>query len=304
MRVLVTGAGGFIGSHVVRALLRRGDEVLALLRPGAEPPRLADVRNRVQVVTADLDAADTVTHAVATARPEGCIHLAWYAVPGKYLHATAENLACVQATLGLVRQLIESGCRHFVGAGTCIELDTDAGYLSLSTPPKPRTIYAASKHATQVLAGQLCQGTAMRFAWLRVFYLYGPGEDGRRLVPSVVRSLSCGERVALTAGEQVRDYLHVADVAEAFACVLHGEAVGPINLGGGQPVTVKHLVRTLADLMGRRDLLAFGARPTLADEPPFICADPTPLRATGWRRQFDLEGGLRDTLAWWQPMGG
>src|SRR5262245_6234932 len=111
MRVLVTGAGGFIGSQVVRSLLRRGDEVVALLRRGAEPARLADVRDRLRVVTADLDAPEAVGRALAEARPEGCAHLAWYAVPGKYLHAQAENLACVQATLGLVRQLIAVGCR-------------------------------------------------------------------------------------------------------------------------------------------------------------------------------------------------
>jgi nucleoside-diphosphate-sugar epimerase len=300
MRVLVTGAAGFIGSHVVRSLLRRGDEVLALLRPGTEPTRLADVKDRIRLVAADLDAPDSVTRAVAETRPEGCIHLAWYAVPGKYLHAEAENLACLQATLNLVQQLRETGCRQFVGAGTCIELDTDAGYLTRSTPPKPRTVYAAAKHATQVLAAQLCQGSPLRFAWLRVFYLYGPGENRQRLVPYVIRSLEGGERVELTAGEQVRDYLHVADVAEAFARVLHTDASGPLNLGGGQPVTVKALVQTLGRLLGRTDLLRFGARPTPPDEPPFICADPEPLKATGWRPQFDLESGLRDTLAWWQ----
>src|SRR5262249_54519504 len=153
-----------IGSHVVRGLLRRGDEVVALVRRGSEPARLAEIKGRVRVVIGDLDGPESVARLVAEARPEGCVHLAWYAVPGRYLHAVAENLACVQATLALVRQLIDAGCRRFVGAGTCIELDTDTGYLTSSTPPRPRTIYAAAKHATEVLAAQLCRESPMSFA--------------------------------------------------------------------------------------------------------------------------------------------
>src|SRR5262245_61736348 len=140
----------------------------------------------------------------------------------------------------------------------------------------------------------------MSFAWLRVCYLYGPFEDDRRLVPYVTRSLLRSRRVELDSCEPVRDYLHVSDVGEAFAHALHSDAEGGINLGSGRPVTVKTLVQTLGALAGRPDLLAFGARPELAGEPPFLCADPSGLKALGWRPRFDLEDGLRATLDWWR----
>jgi nucleoside-diphosphate-sugar epimerase len=299
MRVLVTGAAGFIGSHVVRSLLRRGDDVIALVRPRSSTTRLADVEHRIRILPSDLEAQDSVRRLLNETRPEACVHLAWYAVPGKYLHAAAENLASLRMTLALVQELLATGCRRFVGAGTCIELDTDAGYLTAATTPRPRTIYAAAKHAAHLLAEQLSRPSDLTVAWLRVFYLFGPGEDQRRLVPHVIRSLRGGERVALTPGEQVRDYLHVADVAEAFACVLHSTAPGGINLGGGRPVTVRQLVQTLGALLGRPELLDFGARPMPPDEAPFVCADPGPLRANGWTPRFDLESGLRNTIEEW-----
>src|SRR4051812_32231738 len=130
MRVLLTGATGFIGSNVARALRRDGFEVHALSRPEV-----------------DLRDADAVDRAIERAKPEMCIHLAWYAEPGKYLHAK-ENLALVGATLRLAERLHEAGCKRFVGAGTCFEYDTSQGRLSESSRLGPKSLYATCKLAT------------------------------------------------------------------------------------------------------------------------------------------------------------
>ncbi len=187
MRVLVTGAAGFVGASVVRRLVADGHEVGALVRPGSLRWRLDRVEP-LTVIECDLSDREALGRALAGWKPQTCIHLAWYAVPGKYLDAR-ENLDCLAVSLQLLEQLAAVGCGRVVMTGTCAEYDTDQGYLRESSPTRPATLYAAAKLSlmmtSAIRAGQLGIG----FSWARLFYLYGPYEDQRRMVPSLIRSL-------------------------------------------------------------------------------------------------------------------
>ncbi len=293
MRVLLTGTSGFIGSHVARALVAAGDEVFALARTPELPRRVKDLDGRLDLLTADVTDAAAIARAIDRAKPETCIHLAWYAEPGKYLHAN-ENLALVSATLRLAERLRAAGCRRFVGAGTCFEYDTSLGWLSETSPTAPKSVYAASKLALFQILDQW--SPPMSFAWARFFYQYGPTEADARLVPHVIRALAAGGTADVTAGEQVRDFLHVADVAGAVCAIAKSELTGAVNVGSGVPVTVRELVTTLADLARARERLRLGALPYREGDPMFVCANVAKLARTGFRPRFDLESGLRDTL--------
>ena len=109
MRILVTGAAGFIGSQVVRHIVREGHSVCALVRPGSSVDLLADVLDRLSVMSVDLNNGRVVQEVISTAQPECAVHLAWYAVPGKYWTAP-ENLDCVSMTLSLAKALAAVGC--------------------------------------------------------------------------------------------------------------------------------------------------------------------------------------------------
>ena len=136
--------------------------MLAVVRRAADLSHPAEPGDRVTAVTADLTRPGDIDALIGEARPEACVHLAWYAAPAAYLHAAPENLACLGATADLVGRLAAAGCRRFVGAGTCLELDADAGYLAPGSPPGPRSIYAAAKHAAHVLTAQLCRARGSR----------------------------------------------------------------------------------------------------------------------------------------------
>jgi len=300
MKVLITGATGFIGSHVARAFVHAGDRVAALVRPASDRARLRDLAAELEFVPGDLNDLDGVRRTAAALRPELCVHLAWYAVPGKYPSAL-ENLECAHATQELALALARGGCRRLVGVGSCAEYDTDLGYLSEASPLRPRNLYAATKAATQLTLEQLARRLPIEIAWARLFYQYGPHEPETRLVAAVIRSLLRGERARTTRGEQVRDYLHVTDVAAAVRAVALAGLCGVVNVGSGQPVSVAALVGTIARLMGRAELLELGALPTDPDEPRFVCANNRRLREqTPWAPRYDLEQGLRDTIAWWE----
>ena len=299
-KVLLTGATGFIGSHVARRLLADGCEVHAIVRPGSDQRRIRDIAGALHMLPGDLLAPEELDRCVDGARPDVCIHLAWCTEPGAYLHSR-ENIRFVEASLRLAIRLAEQGCGRFVGAGTCLEYDTSVGYLSESSPLRPASLYAASKLGLGLMLDQLGQQTGMRVAWLRLLYLYGPGEDERRLVPSVICALLRGQQAQVTEGVQIRDYLHVDDVAAAVWAVAQSELSGPVNIGSGRPVAVRDLVGAIGALSGRREAIAFGAIVHEPRDPMFICADTRRLTGhTSWTPRYDLDSGLQHTIAWWR----
>jgi len=300
MRTLVTGAGGFVGSHVVRNLLDHGAEVAVILRTGTSHPRLDGITDRLTVIDGELGAAGTWREALADWRPDACIHTAWYAEPGKYLDSDL-NLAGLRFSLELLELLARAGCKHLVMTGTCFEYDTSLGFLQEDGPARPLTLYAACKHALSVVARQRAAQLGVSFAWGRIFYLYGPFEDPRRVVPALMLAAIKGQEFLATKVDQVRDYMHVADVAAGLCALAEKGCDGVFNVCSGEPVTMARLILTAGEIMGRSDLIRLGARPPAQFDPPFIAGDNRRLReATGWAPVFDLESGLRETAGWWR----
>lgn len=298
MRVLVTGANGFVGAQVVRALVDLGHEVRATSRGGATSAAVADLEGRIEWVRVDLWSAEMPELQSLARGVDLGVHLAWYVVPGQYL-ASPENLRCVSGSLRLLEALATQGCRRAVFVGTCFEYEFDGSPLVETGPVGPGSLYAASKLSVRYIGEQLARLLGMEFAWARLFYLYGPFEDRRRLVPSVASSLLRGEPVDVTQGLQIRDFLHVADVGAALAQIALSDLTGVVNVGSGQPVTVRQVVATIESLLERQGLVRFGARPENPTDPPFVCADIRRLTSgTAWVPRYDLERGLRQTIEW------
>ncbi|TRU47938.1 MAG: NAD(P)-dependent oxidoreductase [Microcystis aeruginosa Ma_QC_Ch_20071001_S25] len=300
MKVLITGASGFVGSHVARLLVAEGCEVYALVRESSNRWRIRDILPSMYLRQSDLVAFENVNTYLQEIKPELCIHLAWYAVPGKYLNSQ-ENLDSIQASLNLFSQLAELGCKRFVGIGTCFEYDLSLGYLSESSLTKPITLYAATKVALSTILQQFAQITEMEVAWIRLFYQYGPMEDERRLIPGIISSLLRDEVVKTTKGEQIRDFLHIEDVASAIWAVAKSNVSGVVNVGSGQPVTVGQIALELGNLLGKTDLIHLGALPYRPNDPMFICANNELLRRkTDWTQKYNLTTGLKNTIEWYK----
>jgi nucleoside-diphosphate-sugar epimerase len=263
MDIVLTGATGFVGQHILRDLLDRGHTVRALVR---EPARLDNIPGVHVVHTPDLFADPRLEEHLAA---HTLIHAAWYAEPGKYLTSPI-NLACLTGTLALAQAFAAAGGRRFVGIGTCAEYDPTPGLLSVDSPIAPANLYAACKAATAVALRSFLANEGIDFAWCRLFYLYGDGEDERRLVPYLRRQLSSGEEVLLSRGDQIRDFIDVKDAAHMIADIALGERQGPVNVCSGQGITVRQLAEQIADEYGRRDLLRFGAKPDNLFDPPRV----------------------------------
>lgn len=295
-RVLLTGATGFIGRCCLALLSARGYEVHAVSSQ-ARPDNLANVHWH----QADLLNPAQLRELVSRAQPTHLLHLAWYAVPGKYW-TSQENLRWVTASLNLLQAFVSGGGERVVIAGTCAEYDWRYGYCSESiTPLLPATLYGTCKHSLQLMLDALARQTELSAAWGRIFFLYGPHEHSTRLVASVIRSVLQGEPARCSHGNQIRDLLFVQDVADAFVALLESEAVGAVNIASGQPVTLRDLIYKIAEKLNREDLILLGAIPAPANEPRMLVAAVDRLRnEIGWLPRFDLDEGLDVTIKWWQ----
>ena len=297
MRVLVTGATGFIGRQVLPLLTAGGHEVFAVGRRERPPSLVEDV----QWHTCDLLDSAQLSQLLSETGPTDLLHFAWYAEPSRYWSAP-ENVLWVESTLQLFRRFVESGGTRVVMAGTCAEYDLRHGFCSEGlTPLRPTTLYGASKHAVATVVTTAAEHLGVSAAWGRIFFLYGPREHPARLVAGVATALLRGEPAACSHGRQLRDFLHVKDVASAFVHLLHSDLEGPVNVASGTAVSVGEVALAIGELVGRPELVQLGTRSAPADEPPLIVADVRRLeQEVGWEPRITLTSGLRETVDWWR----
>jgi dTDP-6-deoxy-L-talose 4-dehydrogenase (NAD+) len=266
-RILLTGGTGFVGRHILAALAEMNRCVALVVR---DKSRLAVNLPVDRLIPTDDAFAESRSWWVdALQDVDMVIHAAWFAEPGQYQQSPI-NLDCLIGTVTLAQACIDAGVRRFVGLGTCFEYDTDAGYLSVDTPLRPATPYAAAKAATYLALSRSLPEASVEFAWCRLFYLFGEGEDPRRLVPYINQQLQQGEFADLTDGLQVRDYMNVRDAAASIVATASGTSTGPVNVCSGNGITIRELAMRIADTYGRPDLLRFGARSNNLHDPQTV----------------------------------
>ena len=302
-RVLVTGAGGFIGRWSVAPLLAKGYEVHAVLSGGVPNPP-------IELLGAPLHVADLLDESRADAllervMPTHLLHFAWIATPGVYWQSP-DNSRWLDASEHLLHRFRALGGVRAVMAGSCAEYDWSQGGVceERSSPLADATRlspYAAAKITLQKSLAEFAGHEQLSAAWGRIFFQYGPYEHPDRLVPSVIRHLLMNQEALCTQGRQVRSFLHVADVGAAFAGVLDSEIQGPVNIGSDDRIVLADLIERIAREIGRPDLIRLGARIPPTEEPPLLVPDIRRLRdEVPWQPRFTLAAGLSDTIAWWR----
>jgi UDP-glucuronate decarboxylase len=295
MKVLVTGAAGFIGSHVMQKLISSDHEVVGLISPNTALTRLKPLSNHFDTISCSLEDTSYLRSAIRSIKPDTCIHLAWYAKPEIYLHEN-QNLKSLWSSISFFETLIENGCRHIIGAGTCFEYDTSIGYLKEDTPTCPASLYSAAKLSCFHVGAQMALQAGIDFSWCRIFSPYGPMDNPQRLVSACIAALRKGIPFLSSPGDQIRDYIHVADVAQAFLAIIEGRAGGIYNVSTAIPVSVRTILEIIGQLMSRIDLIKIGTLSYRNFDPPFVCGNNNRLKEIGWKPIFSLTEGLAQTI--------
>ncbi len=287
MRVLLTGASGFLGSHVLEALYQHNIEVVVLGRSIPKNEFFSDF------IYADLFDNSNIAKIVKESSATHLLHLAWYAEHGKFWDSSM-NIQWVDATNRLVQEFCKAGGQKVVIAGTCAEYDWSYGFCREdNTPLNPSALYGISKDATRRLTMAICEKYQVSCVWGRIFIPYGEGEASERLIPSLISALQGKSALFGVNSTVYRDFLHASDVAQGFIKLLCNEANGSYNISSGQPIQLLEIVNTLANLLDANPQNILGLISKRTNEPPLLVGDKIKLNALDWKPKLSLEQGLK-----------
>lgn len=281
MRVLLTGASGYIGRNVLSQLVDAGVETVVIGR--SRPDGYTG-----DYIEVDLLQIECCKDVVQLAGASHFVHLAWYAEHGQYWTSPL-NLRWVEVSVRLVEAFCAAGGQKVVVAGTCAEYDWHYGFCREdSSALNPATLYGTAKDATRRLLEAVCKCHKIQFAWGRIFLPYGKGEDSRRLIPSLIEVFK-GRRPPFGLNANAyRDFLHVEDVASGFIRLLLSDAEGSYNIASGQPTQISEVVRSIAYAFHGDPRVVLDLATERPGEPEILFGDGQRLKALGWQPMHSI----------------
>jgi len=292
-KVLVTGASGFIGSHLCRRLVKDQAEVHAIYRTQAPAKE-----SLVRWWQADVSDLTSVRRLFRDIRPDVVYHLASHVKGAPNLeHVLPTFHSNLQSTVNLLTLAAETGCQRIVLTGSLAEPESANGELFPSAP------YAAAKWASSGYARMFHALYQLPVVIARVFMVYGPAQqDLTKLIPYVILSLLRGETPKITSGGRLVDWIYVSDVVDGFIAL--GQAPGidgaTLDLGSGELVSIREIVQQLAGVVDQTANVEFGALPDRPLEPTRLAKPSETFDRIGWKPQVPLHQGLESTVDWYR----
>jgi nucleoside-diphosphate-sugar epimerase len=307
-RVLVTGAEGFIGSHVVKRLLQEGAVVHALVKPGSSLWRIRECINQLTVLEADITDAASLQSNIPHLKPQMVFHLAALVDVSRSWELIAPLVQTnLVGTINLISAVRETPLEAFLHASSSEEYGDAPSPIPESQRESPISPYSFSKAA----AAHVCQMAARTFDLpvivARLFPVYGPFQEGSMFIPSAIRDLLTNREFRMSPGEQEREFTYVDDVIEAYLRLAHcPDARGEvINVGSGIPHKMKEVIDLIRACLEEEVSIQMGALPYRTGEGMRCYCDNRKLkRLTGWEPRVSLPEGLRRTVDWYKTRSG
>ena len=296
-RVVLTGASGFIGSHIAEALLAEGFEVIALRRDQSDLWRLAAIQE--QLTWVNTDEASWQAQLVQL-QPELLVHSAWLGVSASQRDDWQSQLTNLSFTLQLLQLLAQGPVRKVVALGSQAEYGLFEGRIDEEHPTNPTSAYGAVKVATMQLLKAFCQAQNIEWYWLRVFAVFGPREDLHWFVSFVITNLASNKPTDLTACEQQYDYIFARDLAKAIVLTLTNpqDHRGIYNVSSNQALPLMQVVETIRTITGTLAPINYGAIPYRAGQVMHMEGNSNKFEYVfGQIAQTPLQVALTETVA-------
>jgi nucleoside-diphosphate-sugar epimerase len=302
MKIFITGIAGFVGSGLARALLADGAEVHGLVRSSSDLWRIADIKDELHLHTGDLLDDESLRAAIKEAKPEVIFHLGVY---GAY-HVCQNNQDLILRTsFGAIQTLLdaakENGVGMVVNTGSSSEYGTKDHPMREDELIEPNSYYAVGKAAQTLYCQQFAREEKIPVITLRLFSVYGPGEEPIRFIPTLIAKISANEDMPLVGSGSARDFTYLADVIDAYrAAAKRPELAGEIfNVGTGVQHTIKEAFDIAVELTGSTSKPIIGAYENRSFDTTKWVADVSKASSQLiFTAQYSLEDGIRTTIEW------
>lgn len=301
-RILLTGSTGFIGSHLLKRLVRDGNEVHVSIRKSSSTSRIDGVLKDCTSHFIDLTDSNAVRSLVRDIKPEMIFHLAAYGVDYKQQDVFEAINVNITSSINLFNSLIENGGVRFIHTGTSMEYGSKDTPTSEIDFPDPKSTYGITKYASVKLLSLMADQANVDLITLRPFSTFGELEGKHKLIPYVISTLRQGLTLKLTEGAQIRDFLYIDDLIDAYIKA----AITPIenrseiiNIGSGRGISLKEIVLIIARVLDSDlDLINFGPIPYRPNEIMYLVADNRKAKALlNWEPNISVESGIRTMIS-------
>ncbi len=306
-KILITGATGFIGSHLTRRLIQAGFAVGIIKRENSNTWRIKDLVDRIAAYDVDLRDTHAISKAVSHFSPDAIIHLAtYYTVEHKPQEISLMIDTNVLGTVNLLESAKESMVELFVNTSSCFVYRESKAKLKENADLNPLNLYALTKIQAEQAFNFYAEKYGLRAVTFRLFPPYGPADHERRLIPYVIKSLSEGRELKLTSGGQRWDFVYVEEIVEAYLKLLSVSKLLQkheiFNIGTGNAVSVREVVSRIKGITDSKLEPEWGAIPHRKNEVWFTCADISKARHfLSWQPKIQiLEEGLELTAKWYK----
>ncbi len=258
MKILVTGATGFIGTHVIRELRRTEHQIIATGIEKHQKEEMGSNGGKYIYIPCDLNRED-MNYFEYFGQPDAVIHISWEGLPHyEELFHIERNL---MSNYRFLKSLVEAGLHDVTVLGTCLEYGVKNGLLSEDMPPQPSTPYSVAKDSLRRFLEELRKKSPFAFRWIRLFYTYGEGQNKKAIIEQLKSAVARGDKIFdMSKGDQLRDYLPIEKVAEYIVRITLQRGVqGIVNCCSGKPISIRELVEGQLKAMNADIALNLGA---------------------------------------------
>ncbi len=304
-RVLVTGGTGFLGHHIVKALLDRKADVTLLIQPQEKTWRLERIGTTINQVKCCLTSREETKAAIQSVQPEVIIHLAGLMERRRDLSILDDLIDHhLFSTINVIQAADPKTTKLVINTGTSEEYGEQDDPFAETLPIDPVSPYSATKASATAMATYLSKAIGIPVLTMRPFITYGPGQLHDTLIPFLIKGVLQKKTVELTEGLQYRDFIFVDDLVSCYLAAIEKAETftGPeiFNIGSGQKLRIRDVIETIAGLLKGQEYLKIGARPMRAGEPPSMIADIHKAKdLLEWQPAVSLKEGLKRTIDWW-----
>lgn len=298
-KVLITGAGGFIASNLIRRLIDRNCNVIALLHPLENPWRIKDKFDSIEIIYGDITEINQDEYTKKLEGIDTIFHLAAAGVDSRDKNGFNMISTNIIGTYNLLLLAKNLQISKFVYCGSCFEYGIGS-LISENAPLHPNSEYAATKSAGWLLTNTFFHKYQLPTVSVRPFTPFGPYEANFRLVSYTILQSLAGLEIKLTKGEQTRDFIFIEDLVEGFIqSALLGTPGKTYNLCSGNEISVKEIVEKINRLTGKKSNLIFGAIPYRENELWQLSGNPElAYKELNWKTNTTIDSGLEKTISW------